>query len=448
MNTIPAIVLIVAACAQGQSVKPSVEPSKERGSRPVVVERSQEVGRRLDKQVQRQPVRQVDRRSPQDQPAYTPDGKKFNPNAPQRDESRLPERIQEILRRQRETARREGSPTRTLTSAGCMDCHSTLKGISTQTFVEHIEKRRNGKGYFHDMPRAFGGEVMATAPAPGEKTGAEHLKEAIDASGQSVRPAGNMATEMAREKWEAMRREQQAKEVQEKKAILLRAIELMEEGKHADALPLMKEHIAKQIAFLKNEEKRAEEARAAKEGKDTNAAPEPAVSDEGAKSDAAKELTAEEKAAAELAIAMNAMDIEDTRRALAYLLLMNNQADAASAVVREMYRADPYLVQRPLDAARFHIRERDLSAAFAASVSFANRAKTGSSWLMAAMLAQSQGRHDLAKSMAEKGAASGLERELADAFAIAATEAAEVAKAKRAAKPANAPDAAPKNAPK
>lgn len=419
MNTIPAIVLIVAACAQGEKAKPAIEG----GRRSVVVDRNREPARP-------QPARQ----SPQNQPAYTPDGKKFNPNAPQRDTSRLPERIQEILRRQRETTRREGSPTRSLTLAGCMDCHSTLKGISTQTFVEHIEKRRNGNAYYHDMPQAFGGDVMAAAPSSGEKTGAEHLKDAIDASGQSVRPAGNMATEMAREKWDAMRQEEKAKELQEKRAVLDRAIGLMEEGKVVDALPLMKEHITKQIAFLKDEEKKAEEARLAEKGK-----PEGAVPDE-----VKKEPTAEEKAAAELASAMNAVDIEDTRRALAFLLLMNNQADAASAVVREMYRADPYLVKRPFDAARFHIRERDLSSAFAASVSFANRAKTGSSWLLAAMLAQSQGRHDLAKTMAEKGAASGLERELADAFAIAATEAAEVEKAKRAAKPAMVPKTTPK----
>lgn len=421
MNTIPAIVLIVAACAQGEKAKPAIEG----GRRPAMVERSREPSHR-------QPARP----SPQDQPAYTPDGKKFNPNAPKRDTSRLPERLQEILRRQQETSRREGAPVRTLTSAGCMDCHSTLRGISTQTFVEHIEKRRNGNAYYHDMPAALGGEVMLADTLKGEKTGADHLKDAIDASGQSVRPAGNMATEMAREKWDAMRREQQAKELQEKKAVLLRAIELMEEGKHVDALPLMKEHVAKQIAFLQDEEKRAEEERLAKEanGKTEAAAP----------GEASKELSAEEKVAAELASAMNVMDIEDTRRALAFLLVMNNQADAASAVVREMYRADPYLVQRPFDVGRFHVRERDLSAAFAASVSFANRAKTGSSWLLAAMLAQSQGRHELAKTMAEKGAASGLERELADAFAIAATEAAEVEKAKRAAKPAMAPKTTPK----
>lgn len=426
MNTIPAIVLIVAACAQGENAKPAIEG----GRRPAVVERSREVAR----QPARQAVRPAQTQSPKGQPAYTPDGKKFDPNAPQRDVSRLPERIQEILRRQQETLRREGSPAGTLAAAGCMDCHSTLHGISTQTFVDHIERRRNGNAYYHDMPAAFGGEVKLADTLKGEKSGADHLKDAIDASGQSVRPAGNMATEMAREKWEAMRREQQAKEVQEKKAVLLKAIELIEEGKHAEAMPLMKEHIAKQIAFMKDAEKRAEEERLAKEAK--------GKTEEAVPVEAPKELSAEEKAAAELASAMNAMEIEDTRRALAFLLLMNNQADAASAVVREMYRADPYLVQRPFDAGRFHVRERDLSAAFAASVSFANRAKTGSSWLQAAMLAQSQGRHELAKTMAEKGAAAGLERELADAFAIAATEAAE--KAKRAAKPAMAPQAAPK----
>jgi hypothetical protein len=126
--------------------------------------------------------------------------------------------------------------------------------------------------------------------------------------------------------------------------------------------------------------------------------------------------------AGEVTTASVHVELEDARRLLAFVLLGAGQPDAASAVVREMYRQDPQLAKRSLRLEAFGVAERETRTQFAASVTFANKAKTGSSWLMAAMLAQAERRWPLARTLIDRGVAAGLERDIADAMAVAIDE--------------------------
>ncbi len=111
-------------------------------------------------------------------------------------------------------------------------------------------------------------------------------------------------------------------------------------------------------------------------------------------------------------------------------------------------RVPPRLARRPFAAADFGISEHQLGDVFASSVSFGHRAKTGSSWLMAAMLAQSEGKLTLARKLIDRGVENGLERDIADAFAVAIDEAIDAGRANATGrqKP-EAPGAAKKPAP-
>jgi hypothetical protein len=225
----------------------------------------------------------------------------------------------------------------------------------------------------------------------GTPTGSDELKKSIEASGQSVRPAGSMAAEMAREKWEAAQRDAAAQSVQAHKSEIERARELIAAGKFEMALVPLKSHVAQQLARH-------------------NAA---------LVADATKETAAPAGDAPAERSYVDPAELADLRRLLGFVLLAAGHADAASAVVRDVYRQDPDISTRALNLEPFGVTQRHLSETFAASVTFANRAKTGSSWLVAAMLAQSQGRWALSRTLVDRGVAAGLDRDIADAFAVA-----------------------------
>lgn len=333
------------------------------------------------------------------------------------------EAVGEILKR-RDFRSTGDTADRSLRMAGCMHCHSSLGGITVGEFSRHVDTRQS---YYRCKSQAslVGVDLSAAFGQP-DSTGNDELKKAIDASGQPVRPAGSMASELAREKWEASQREAAAKDVEASKSDWERAITLISQGKYDLALPPLKAHVARQIADERAAMEQASRALAENQARNRETG-QPAGAAPGATDaqSAGTSVTSTQTPKSPVAL-------EDTKRLLAFVLVATHQPDAGSAVVREMYRSDPRLARRPFHAEDFGISDHQLHDAFASSVTFGHRAKTGSSWLLAAMFAQAERKLPLARTLIDRGVANGLERDIADSFAVAIDETIEAEKAQRA----------------
>lgn len=110
---------------------------------------------------------------------------------------------------------------------------------------------------------------------------------------------------------------------------------------------------------------------------------------------------------------------EDARamRTLAVALLADKQVDDAGGMLRQAYRVDPKLAGEPLVPLSLGFEDRAYRDLVTRAVANANRANTGSAWLLVAALMQGEGRLDLARTMLERAKAQGLEPEVFDPLA-------------------------------
>jgi hypothetical protein len=105
-------------------------------------------------------------------------------------------------------------------------------------------------------------------------------------------------------------------------------------------------------------------------------------------------------------------------RSLGVALLLADRPRHASLAMLEAYRMDLSLAANAFDES---VLPPDVSArrAMSKAVSFATRSNQPGSWLLAAVLAQAQGRPDVAARFVERGRAAALEAPIADALVAA-----------------------------
>jgi hypothetical protein len=109
---------------------------------------------------------------------------------------------------------------------------------------------------------------------------------------------------------------------------------------------------------------------------------------------------------------------EDARaaRLLAISLLADGRPDDAASVLRGAYRQDARLAVEPLVPADAGLGTREVRDLVSRAVLQANRDQSASSWLVVAVLMQSEGRGELARAMLERSKAQGLEATIAEAL--------------------------------
>jgi hypothetical protein len=100
-------------------------------------------------------------------------------------------------------------------------------------------------------------------------------------------------------------------------------------------------------------------------------------------------------------------------RLLAVALVETGQLSDGAATVALAYHTDPGLASKPIPPQIFGSAERARDDVRRVSI-YANRVKSGSAWLLVAVLMQAEGRESVARSMVQKARAAGLEAAVAD----------------------------------
>jgi hypothetical protein len=106
-------------------------------------------------------------------------------------------------------------------------------------------------------------------------------------------------------------------------------------------------------------------------------------------------------------------------RSLGIALLMAGNSSDACSVVRRAYTLDTTLSLRPFDLASLPRDGLTSTELVQRAVREAQRNRSSSAWLTAAMIAQAEGRTSVALTMLEKGRKEGLDSKIADRFAEA-----------------------------
>jgi tetratricopeptide (TPR) repeat protein len=108
-----------------------------------------------------------------------------------------------------------------------------------------------------------------------------------------------------------------------------------------------------------------------------------------------------------------APDDTDAMRFLALAYIDQKKLDEGVALMAMAYEKTPQLASRPLPAADIPGGDEQMRRRVNTMSAYANRTKTGSAWLMMAVLVQSEGREPIAKTMAERAAKAGLSEKVA-----------------------------------
>jgi hypothetical protein len=104
---------------------------------------------------------------------------------------------------------------------------------------------------------------------------------------------------------------------------------------------------------------------------------------------------------------------------LAIVQAEQRRFDDASAMMRAAYKLDPRLGTQRLDLASVNYSDRELRDLVSRCVIHANRASTGSAWLLVGTLMQAEGRDDLALRMLDRAKSQGLDGSIYDQIAPA-----------------------------
>lgn len=100
-------------------------------------------------------------------------------------------------------------------------------------------------------------------------------------------------------------------------------------------------------------------------------------------------------------------------RSLALALMADRRFDESVAVLAMAYQKSPRLARTPIDPALLADDAASLRRLVNSAVGYANRVRSGSAWLLAAVLVQAEGRDAVALSMVERGRDLGLSDEVA-----------------------------------
>ncbi len=126
-----------------------------------------------------------------------------------------------------------------------------------------------------------------------------------------------------------------------------------------------------------------------------------------------------ESAAREYAAHLGAnADDAGAARSLAVALLLAGKPGHAAEAILEAYRIEPGLAARPYDPSVLPANV-SLRSLVTRSVTKADRAKTPGAWLLAAALAQAEGRRDVAARLVERARAAGLDEGIVGEFMAA-----------------------------
>lgn len=107
-------------------------------------------------------------------------------------------------------------------------------------------------------------------------------------------------------------------------------------------------------------------------------------------------------------------DDANVMRSLAIALMEDRRLDEAVSVLALAYEKNPRLARTPIDAGLFAADAADLRRRVNSAVSYANRVRSGSAWLLAAALVQAEGRDAVALSMVDRARGMGLAAPVAD----------------------------------
>jgi tetratricopeptide (TPR) repeat protein len=118
----------------------------------------------------------------------------------------------------------------------------------------------------------------------------------------------------------------------------------------------------------------------------------------------------------------NGDDVFAMRR-LGLALLAKGSVDEAAAMMGLAYKTDaPALAPQPMDAGLIPGGNKNFRKLLNKAVHHAHKAKTGSSWLLVAVLMQAEDRVEVAQKMIERARAAGLDeqiiREMTDALSL------------------------------
>lgn len=117
-----------------------------------------------------------------------------------------------------------------------------------------------------------------------------------------------------------------------------------------------------------------------------------------------------------------APDDAGVERLLAIALLDDRKTDQAVAVLLHAYTKQPQLARDPLDPRAVGAgADADHHRRFTRVMEYANRLKTGGAFFAASVLAQSEGRLDVAKKVLDRAIAEGLDTRVADEMTLALT---------------------------
>ncbi len=111
-------------------------------------------------------------------------------------------------------------------------------------------------------------------------------------------------------------------------------------------------------------------------------------------------------------------DDAGVERLLAMALLDDRKVDQGVAVLLHAYTKQPQLASDALDPRILSGGELEHRHRFSLVMDYANRVKTGSSYFAASVLAQSEGRFDIASKMLDRAIAAGLDKKVADEMKV------------------------------
>lgn len=112
-------------------------------------------------------------------------------------------------------------------------------------------------------------------------------------------------------------------------------------------------------------------------------------------------------------------DDAEAMRQLAVAFVATRAMDDAAAMMRMAYRVDPGLAPYSINRRELGVTPGELRTFVNRSVEYANSIQSGSSWLLVAILMQTEGRNDLAKEMLERSRTTGGDRDLIDTLQAA-----------------------------
>ncbi len=112
-------------------------------------------------------------------------------------------------------------------------------------------------------------------------------------------------------------------------------------------------------------------------------------------------------------------DDAGVERLLAIALLDDHKVDQAVAIFVHAYTKQPQLARDPLDWRALGASELDHHSRFNLVMAYANRTRTSGALFAAAVLAQSEGRMDVARTLSQRAVAAGLDKHVADEMTLA-----------------------------